>query len=230
MPENIYSGFNTAENKFLSLKDKLTEISNDMTTYKAAIENEVNSKYEVLLEWDNNSLTLSNMTNNNIVINELANGTTDTFIKKKMNIIIKNVGVNPIKLYSIFPGNIDTPLLYSDNQYYNEYIKDYERVPLLIEGSSIPSKSISPQYLGQWIYFRETNPFTRESLYYNDYIQRQNDMASIIQNTKPSFVGQLSKYINEDNKQALLPFRKRYDMNSLNSNNTWGFLSFDGDK
>jgi hypothetical protein len=225
MPENIYSGFNTPENKFISLKDKLTEITNDMTIYKAAIDNEVNTKYEVLLEWDNNSLQLSNMTNNNIVINELANGTTDTFIKKKMNLIIRNVGSTPIKLYSILPGNIDTPLIYSDNQYLNEYIKDYERVPILIEGSSIPSESIIPQYLGQWVYFRENNPFTRQSLYYDDYIQRQNDISSVIQKTRATFVGQLAKYLNVDNKQALLPFRKRYDVSSQFSSNTWGFLT-----
>ena len=124
MPENIYSGFNTSENKFISLKDKLFEMNNDMTIYKAAIDNEINAKYEVLLEWDNNSLQLSNMTNNNIVINELANGTTDAFIKKKMNLIIRNVGSTPIKLYSILPGNIDTPLIYSDNQY---IIAGYEK-------------------------------------------------------------------------------------------------------
>lgn len=225
MPENIYSGFNTSENKFISLKDKLFEMNNDMTIYKAAIDNEINAKYEVLLEWDNNSLQLSNMTNNNIVINELANGTTDAFIKKKMNLIIRNVGSTPIKLYSILPGNIDTPLIYSDNQYLNEYIKDYERVPILIEGSSIPSESIIPQYLGQWAYFRETNPFTRESLYYDDYVQRQNDISSVLQKSRATFVGQLSKYLNVDNKQALLPFRKRYDINTQSSTNTWGFLS-----
>ena len=225
MPENIYSGFNTAENKFISLKDKLIEINNDMTTYKAAIDNEVNSKYEVILEWDNNSLQLSNMTNNNIVINELINGTTDTFVKKQMNIVIRNVGSTPIKLYSILPGNIDTPLLYSDNQYLNEYIKDYERVPILVKGSSIPSESIMPQYLGQWIYFRENNPYTHQSLYYNDYIQRQNDVSSVIQKSRATFVGQLNKYLNVDNKQALLPYRKRYDVGSSISSNTWGFLT-----
>ena len=230
MPENIYSGFNTAENKFISLKDKLVEMNNDMTIYKAAIDNEINAKYEVLLEWDNNSLQLSNMTNNNIVINELANGTTDAFVKKKMNLIIRNVGSTPIKLYSILPGNIDTPLIYSDNQYLNEYVKDYERVPILIEGSSIPSESITPQYLGQWLYFRETNPFTHESLYYNDSIQRQNDISAVLQKSRATFVGQLSKYLNVDNKQALLPFRKRYDIDLQSSTNTWGFLTIDSER
>ena len=148
MPENIYSGFNTSENNLISLKDKLIEMNNDITTYKAAIDSEINSKYVMMLEWDNTSIELSNITANNVIINELVNGTSDSFIKKKMNLIIKNVGASPIKLYSIFPGNVDTPLINFQNKYFDELIVNYERVPMLLEGSSIPSESIIPQYMG----------------------------------------------------------------------------------
>ena len=225
MPENIYSGFNTAENNLISLKDKLIDMKNEITSYKASIDNELNSNYEVILEWDNTSIQLSNMTNNNIVINELINGVFDTFIKKKMNLIIKNTGSTPIKLYSIFPGNIDTTLLDSSNKYFDDIIINYERVPLLVEGSNVPSESILPQYMGQWIYFRQNNPFTSYPLYYNDSNQNEADIEQVSQGYKPKYNGQLSKYINVENKQALLPYRNRG--NIINSTNYWGYLSYD---
>lgn len=224
MPENIYSGFNTAENKLISLKDKLISMNNDISLYKAAVESEINSNYEIYIEWDNNSILLSNLTTNNIVINELINGSIDTFIKKNMNLIIKNTGANPIKLYSIFPGNVDIPLIETNTMYFNNYISDYERVPLLLAGSSIPSESIIPQVMGQWIYFRQNNPFTNKTLYYDDAVQRKYDHSYIINGNKPTFTGQLDKYIGKDNLQALLPYRNR---NKSNDASYWGFLSID---
>lgn len=223
MPENIYSGFNTVENKMISLKDKLTEMNKDITEYKASINSEIYSKYAVYLEWDNSTLELSNATSNNIVINELINGTTDTFMKKEMNLIVKNTGNTPIKLYSIFPGNIDVPLIMSDNKYYNQYVGDYERVPLLKRGSSILSECVMPQYMGQWLYFRQTNPYTQESLYFDELTQRQEDINAIEQGTKSSFIGLLSSYLNVNDKQALLCYRKRSESTTILSN-PLGFL------
>ena len=227
MPDNIYSGFNTPENNLISLKDKLISMDNEINTYKQAIDNEVNSKYVMLLEWDNTSIELSNMTNNNVTINELINGSLDSFVKKKMNLIIKNIGSTPIKLYSIMPGNVDTPLIDFQNKYFDELIVNYDRVPMLIEGSSIPSESIVPQYMGQWIYFRQTNPYTLKSLYYDNSSQNIKDTNAILQNTKPSFTGQLSSYIGVNNQQVLLPYRNRF--NNSTANETWGFLSLSSD-
>ena len=224
MPENIYSGFNTPENNLISLKDKLIEINNEMTTYKAAIDAEVNSKYEIYLEWDNNTIKLSNSSINNIAINEVINGVTDSFIKKEMNIVIKNTGNIPIKFYSMFPGNIDIPLLDVDNMYFNSYLENYDRVPLLLYGSSIPSECIMPQYMGQWIYFRQTNPYTNISLYYDDNVQRSYDNLNIKGGTAAEFQGQLDQYLGVNNKQVLLPYINRVKTNATNN---WGILSFE---
>ena len=79
------------------------------------------------------------------------------------------------------------------------YLSDYERVPMLITGSSIPSESIVPQYLGQWIYFRQNNPYTNKSLYYDDNVQRQYDVSNIIKGLVPTYQGNLSQYLNKDN-------------------------------
>ena len=228
MPENIYSGFNTPENNLISLKDKLIDMNNEINSYKIAIDNEINSKYAMILEWDNTSIELSNMTNNNITINELINGSLDSFVKKKMNLVIKNIGSTPIKLYSIFPGNVETPLINFQNKYFDELIVNYDRVPMLLEGSSIPSESIIPQYMGQWIYFRQNNPYTLKSIYYDNSSQNNRDTSSILQGNKPNFVGQLSAYIGVNNQQALLPYRNRYS--TVKSNETWGFLSLEGDE
>ena len=226
MPENIYSGFNTPENNYISLKDKLLEMNNEITTYKAAIDNEINTKYEVILEWDNTSLVLSNSTTNKIVINELINGTGDSFIKKEMNLIIKNTGSVPIKFYSLFPGDIETPLINIKNMYYDSYIGDYERVPILLAGSSIPSESILPQFAGQWIYFRQNNPYTNKYIYLNDKTQNQYDVNYASNSEIPTYHGQLSQYLYEENKQVLLPYRNRTSNNV--GANTWSILNVNG--
>jgi hypothetical protein len=111
--------------------------------------------------------------------------------------------------------------------YFNNYVSNYERVPLLLTGSSIPSESIMPQYMGQWIYFRQDNPFNNKSLYYDSNIQRQYDYNNIIKGELPEFTGQLSQYLGKDNLQVLLPYRNRTNNNSYG--NYWGLLTKDGD-
>lgn len=223
MPENIYSGFNTPENNLISLKDKLIEMNNEITTYKAAIDSEINTNYEIYLEWDNTTLKLSNSSLNNININEVVNGVTDSFIKKEMNLIIKNTGSVPVKLFSIFPGNINIPLSECTDMYFKSYLGDYERVPLLINGSSIPSESIIPQYMGQWIYFRQNNPYTNKSIYLNDESQNMNDASVFALGNTPQYNGNLSSYINKDNLQVLLPYKDH--INQYNNISSWGTLT-----
>lgn len=223
MPENIYSGFNTNENKMISLKDKLTLMNNDLVEYKTTINNILNSNYKIYLEWENNSIELSNLTANNIVINDVINGTGNSFTKKELNLVIKNVGNVPIKLYSIFPGEINTLLLEANNTYYNQYYSTYDRVPLLIKGSSKLSECVLGQHLGQWIYFRQTNPFTNESLYFDEAYQRNDDMNAFNNGSLATFEGSLENYIGIDNKQVLLPYRRRINSDYEYSNSA-GFL------
>lgn len=215
--KDIYSGFNTPENNLISLQDKLQSMDNDIQVYKSLIDNSTYEKYEVLLEWDNNILKLSNSTQNNVTINELINSTNDSFIKKKMNIIIKNIGAVPIKMYSIFPGYTETPLINTDYIYYNSKIGNYERVPLLLENKDSQSESIIPQTLGQWIYFRQNNIYTNENYYYVGEEQIVSDMnayaaylnSSTIEKNKVFTYNPITNYLGKDNNQLLLPYRKR---------------------
>lgn len=165
MPENIYSGFNTPENKLISLKDKLQDISNELEKYKSIIDNELNSNYEIYVEFDNKSIPIYDNTVNNIICTDINNN--DSYIKKNINLIIKNTGTTQLKFYSLFPGDSNDMLISAKRDFYNKHIVDYERVPLLY-GDSLATEIkdiIYIQKLGQWLYFRQTNPFTNVSLY-----------------------------------------------------------------
>lgn len=226
-PENIYSGFNTSENKLISLKDKLIDISNSINEYKTQIENELNSDYKVYLEFDKNKFEIYNTNETNISINSDNNIIQDKFIKYDMNLIITNTGSIDIKLYSIFPGNTNTPLLLSNYQFYNEYISNYERVPLLYGESNIPLENIYYQTLGQWIYFRQNNPYSKKEYYFNNKKNNEADLNTAISGGKNvTFSNNILDYLPKNYSQVLLGYRSRQDYieisNSLETK--WGKL------
>lgn len=226
MPENIYSGFNTAENNLISLKDKLLSMNTDLEEYKNLIKNQLNSQYKVYLEWDNNSIELSQNTNNNIVINDSISTQQTSFVKKKINIVIKNTGDVDINLYSIFPGNVNTPLLLDNEIYYKDNIVNYERVPLIIGDSKYPATNHSYQTLGQWIYFRELNKWTNKSIFLSNETSNTSDKISLTSGEQSSFLFDPSQYIKVDNLQAPLAYKAHTD----NYNpNTIGTISINDD-
>lgn len=208
-PENIYSGFNTSENNLISLKDKLISMVNDIEKYKVMIDNATNSKFEVYLEYDGQNVLLSPNIINKINIYN-SDHISGNFIKKNMNLIIKNTGDVRLNLYSIFPGNTQIPLLLSDIEFYNETIVNYERVPMMV------NEEVCPQYLGQWIYFRQTNPYNKNEIYYNDELQNSADLTLAVTPTAAGtyemiFNGVPASYMSQDNRQILLGYRERGD-------------------
>ena len=235
MPENIYSGFNTAENNLISLKDKLQDMVNTIEKYRQYIEGLSNTAFEVYLNYDDNSVLLSPNSINKINIYN-TDHITDMFIKKEMNIIIKNTGSTRLNLYSIFPGNIDEHLITDSTDSYIDKKGDYERVPLFI------ANELEGQYLGQWIYFRQNNPFSKASIYYDTILQNAYDFkeeiaaaekvgetddsgnlvyvpGTKILNFNKTFVD----YIGTNNNQVLLGFRNNryisgFDYNKILAN------------
>lgn len=206
MPSSIYSGFNTSENKMISLADKLQDLNSSIETYKTVLDNETNSKFEVYLNVDDKSILLSQGNKN--VINLFNNEhISDIFIKKKMNIVIKNTGEVRLNLYSIFPGSTETYMLDSSLNYYENNIGNYERVPILI------NNEVSAQTLGQWIYFRSNSPWTGETIFYTTTDQDTSDKNAIsgVNGTasKPTYSILPSNYIAKDNNQAMLAYRYR---------------------
>lgn len=220
MPENIYSGFNTSENNLISLKDKLTQMANDIENYKSYIDGLANTSFEIYLNYDDNSVLLSPNSINKINIYN-TDHITDMFIKKEMNIIIKNTGSTRLNLYSIFPGNIDEHLITSNNTYYNINKGNYERVPIFIDNK------LDGQYLNQWIYFRSTNPYNNSDIYFNDIKQNAFDFNTIInyegqqvdENERIlTFRYNLLDYMKNDNSQVLLGFRNNNYISGFNYN------------
>lgn len=219
-PENIYSGFYTADNKLVSLKDKLFEITNELNEYKVLIQDVINEEYKVYFVYDDNAVELSNSNINKI---NITYGQNDVlrFIRKDCKIIIKNTGVNPIKLYSIFPGHTDTPLLHT-NTYAN--VENYERVPLLYASINDIKSSVYLQTLGQWIYFRQNNVYTGEN-YYNDSAEQNVIDASNFGKTTVNESGETVhtpiylNYLNisKNNNQQLLIKRDRSKEHTLGS-------------
>lgn len=195
MPENIYSGFNTPENKLLSLKDKLQSIVNDIDTVKQLYQENV-YKYNVYIEYDSNVVELYNFIENKINISNIDN-ISSSFIRKNINLIIKNTGNVPVNLYSIFPGPTNQILPNIEDEKYKN-IEKYERIPLILSGIQDVNNSILFQTLGQFIYFREDNPYTNNKLYYHNEIQDKMDINSKLR-------------INKNNTDELLKFNLQYD-------------------
>ena len=206
-PENIYSGFYTEDNKLISLKDKLYEIENELQSYKELIDSEINEDFKVFFVYDdNNTVELYTTTMNKINILDSSYDISH-FIKKNAKIIIKNTGSTPIKLYSIFPGNTEIPLLHTFNDIFNDQVTNYERVPLLLENQEDIRKSIYTQKLGQWIYFRQNNLYTRENIY-NDSLE-QNDIDQTNFNEGKPIKCVSLKFSKTKNDQQLLAKRNR---------------------
>ena len=202
MPDNIYSGFNTAENNLISLKDKLTSMTKDIEDTKSILDAEFNRKYEVYLTYNDSSVKLFGNTINKLNIYN-SDHITDAFVRQPMNIVIKNAGTSNVKLYSIFPGNVDIPLLLSGNEFYEQYIRHYERVPLFIDNI------LTYQTLGQWIYFRQDNPYTNESIYYNNDSQNLQDYKALMTTTGKLVFNGINTYMANDFNSPLLGYRKR---------------------
>lgn len=215
MPDNIYSGFNTAENKLISLKDKLISMSNDIDKYKNIISNSLNENYKVYLEYDGNTIELHSSTDNIINFNESQNIFSTYITKKTMNIIIKNISDSTLNLYSIFNGNTSVPLLNSNEVYIGNTVEHYQRVPIMIAGTD-DINDVHAQTLGQWIYFRQNNPYTLKDIYYNNATQRAIDTQNMIDNAKNgtskgyTFNNSLHDYISKSNAQVLLPYKTKF--------------------
>ena len=222
MPENIYSGFNTSDNTLISLKDKLTSMSNDIETTKTILDTEYNRKFEVYLTYDDKSVKLFNNTVNKIQFYN-SDHISDTFVKKYINIVIKNTGTSNVRLYSIFPGNIDIPLLLSDNEFYEQYIRHYERVPLFIDNI------LTFQTLGQWIYFRQDNPYTSKTIYYDNESQDLQDYKALTTTATKLTFNSINTYMKRDFDSPLLGFRKR-DTGEIKGmiESTWIGLDYKG--
>ncbi|MCH5166947.1 MAG: hypothetical protein J1F35_03555 [Erysipelotrichales bacterium] len=205
MPENIYSGFNTPENNLISLKDKLSGMNSELEKWKTILDAETNSKFEIYLNYDEVSVLLSPNSKNKIHIYN-SDHISNSFIKKEMNLVIKNTGESRLNFYSIFPGNSAVSLIMASEENFINRISNYDRVPIYF------NNELSSQYLGQWIYFRMNNPWTKEYIYCNDAGQNDIDFRYVTEEGVPEELERYSVHPTEymtKNKQVALRYRKR---------------------
>lgn len=173
--DKINSGFLNSSNNIMSLREKLDMIDSEILKYKTLIEGEINTKFEVYVTYEGQTMDL--LTN---VVNEVPaftkTSSNNSFIKKKLNIVIRNESdTTPMTLMTMFPGTRDINIRDYNNDiaFCGDDHKHYDNVLLTHGTSNVPGKSIFEQTLGQWIYFRNDNPYTYEKLYsdklYKDY-------------------------------------------------------------
>lgn len=167
--ENINSGYYDGQNQMMSIKEKLFEFDTNIGKISQLFEEFQGGKLEVYLTYDGNSIRLLDDVVNRVNVYN-TDHIVDSFVRKDMEISFKNVGTTPIKLYSIFPGNTDIPLIRTNMEFYNDHIGNYERYPLFI------NDNLEAQTMGQWIYFRTNNAYTGESLIYERPKQKSNDI------------------------------------------------------
>lgn len=219
-PENIYSGFNSPDNVMISLKDKLQEMSTTIEKYQNIIASEINTKYQVYLVYDNQQIELLPNKLNEITIYN-ADHIVDSFIKKKMTLVFKNTGELPVKMYSIFPGNTSTPLIFCADSFYEKRIGNYERVPV------IANETTEYQRLGQWIYFRQNNPWTGKDIYYNNEAQNRYDWLSGAENGCAWNSTDTYALMKQDFNQVLFGWRRRPTGEDTYLMNTWKTIFWD---
>ena len=174
--DKINSGFLNSSNNIMSLREKLDLIDSEVLKYKTLIEGEINTQFEVYVTYEGQTMDL--LPN---VVNEVPaftkTSSNNSFIKKKLNIVIRNASdTTPMTLMTMFPGTRDTNIRDYNNDiaFCGDDHKHYDNVLLTHGTSNVPRNSIFEQTLGQWIYFRNDDPYTYEKLYsdklYKNYI------------------------------------------------------------
>lgn len=177
--DTINSGFINENNKLLSMKEKIDLMDEDIYEYKKLIYNEIHTRVKVYAIIDDMTIELSpDLINELPAFNQVSDMSENNikFTKNKIVLKIENTSDIPLTIYSMFPGNVETPLReYNMNTIFNGDTPDHYKNVLLCynENSSEPADTIFEQTAGQWLYFRNDRPYTYEKLYigepFNEY-------------------------------------------------------------
>ncbi len=186
-PESIASGFYTNERRIIPLKDKLTDMNNDIVTLKDEILGSsseslnvsvsVGGSNNVLYPFQINNINVesySEFVNNVDGKTKISNGSyeynPDTkIVSTVLSLVIKNTSNHTVKLFSIFPGNRETKIYdiknvkYSKNDY-TEYVSNEQLGVWMLTNNS----KWKLQTANQFLTFRINNPFDGEK-YYKKY-------------------------------------------------------------
>lgn len=161
----IYSGFMSQDNKILSVEEKLKMLDDEVYKYRTMIESVVNNNYKVYITHDDENIELNTMSINNIEFLDVADSLH--FKKHEFNLIIRNEGSIPLKLYSMFSGVSDNDLYdSSSNGGYNYgYVMENYKDIILHYGLSLDnSENMKLQSFAQYIYFTRYNVYLKTLL------------------------------------------------------------------
>ena len=192
-PDNIASGFYTAERRIIPLKDKLISLSNDIAELKNEIINSADN-LSLSLSIGNSSTTLLSNSDNNIILEayntvKISNTNTDALyngdyiyengiVSVVMNLMLTNNGTNSIKLYPIFPGNKDESINSSATSYVDKNDYCYENDGGVLFKYQNGDKDVL-QKQHQFITFRINDPWTKKAFYSTKASQSTDNMQNI---------------------------------------------------
>lgn len=206
-PENIASGFYTQERRIIPLKDKLFDLSNEVTYLKDEIFNLNADSLSVSIKHNNNISDLMPYQKKNIYVDGYGNidknnegiyvKDTNGLVTTILNISIKNNSDHSVKLFSMFPGGRDVNIndlinyKFAKEQYQNPYnttgSKNIQGIwfehPEYEEQCSHNAEKVSSSIQGgnQFIYFRLTDPNTG-TYYYSEGNQSGENLLSMDKN------------------------------------------------
>lgn len=123
-PENISSGFYTAERRIIPLKDKLEDLSNTLIALKDEVYGTASESLKISLKHGLSEVSLNPLVDNKIYTDAYAsisstNYTSDGnyeynnstgLVTTVFNLSLLNDSEHIVKLYSMFPGNRDTDI------------------------------------------------------------------------------------------------------------------------
>lgn len=167
-PENIASGFYTAEQKIISLKDKMYDMSTSLDNVNSMIGDIKSQSYTVTLSDSTSTINLKEGTLSTFEVQPYLNNSVQAaanrYVENTLQLTIKNTGTSTLYFYSIFPGSHEIILPRVNTDYFMQRGGYYDIFPIYVNGG------FENQKMGQWIYFRNVNPFTAE---YDDFYMTQ---------------------------------------------------------
>ena len=176
-PENIASGYYTAERRIVPLRDKLEELTNELASLKSLVTDSNSDALRVSLSIGDTSVQVLPNQSNSLLVEAYDKITDDSVgyskdeagvVSVPISLVLHNPSNLPVKMYPLFPGYSDTELNNITNYKYNPEDYTYKRA----EGKEFElSSSVIRYYLQQFgedtfIDFNVLNNLPQTNTYY----------------------------------------------------------------
>lgn len=188
-PEYISSGFYTAERRIIPLKDKLEELNSDVLELKDEVFGTSSDDLHVTIVDGNTETQVLPFSDNTHYVLNYTDAKKQESLKVVANLSIKlaNTSDHNVKLFSIFPGNLNEVITkdsrgrYTTSDYstnvkvkstgsdgkeievekeLNVYIKTHQR-----NANNQMEPKLTQQYYNQYLYFRVIDAYNNEFYY-----------------------------------------------------------------